>query len=157
MNKTLTALVMTGALAVGACGPRISRDTDSVTYTDTLSYQAKTYKVEVTDRKPPILDDERQVRLYATDQLYDRLDATGGEAPLYVFGATGEPLSAVPFRFSQGAIRYRAEGEAAPIGCTWGFLTESPYFRHCTSNEIAMGTRMLNAGAQRALRGGESQ
>ena len=145
MNKTLTALVMTGALAVGACGPRISHDTDSVTYTDTLSYQGKTYNVEVTDRKPPILDDERQVRLYATD----------GEAPVYLFGATREPLSAAPFRFSQGAIRYRNEGTV--LGCTWGFLTESPYFRHCTSNEIAMGTRVLNAGAQQALRGGESQ
>jgi hypothetical protein len=147
MNKTLTALVMTGALAVGACGPRISRDTDSVTYTDTLSYQAKSYKVEVTDRKPPILDDERQVRLYAT--------AAG--PPAYLFGGTGEPLSAAPFRFSRGAIRYHNEGEAAPIGCTWGFPIDSRYFRECTSNEIAMGTRMLNAGAQQALRGGESQ
>lgn len=142
MNKTLTALVMTGALAVGACGPSISRDTDSTTYTDTLSYQGKKYNVQVTDRKPPILDDERQVRLYAT----------GGEAPAYIFGATGEPLSAVPFPFSRGAIRYRNEGEAAPIGCTWGFPIDSRDFRECTSDEIAMGTRMLNAGAQRALR-----
>lgn len=145
--KTLTALVMTGALALGACGPDVYRNTNgSVTYLDHVRRDGWWYEVRVTDQHRRAIAGVRERAVTMTGWGLTEHATT----PYCVEGTGTLPQNGEPVQFGHGSIKYSyttPSGEA--VGCAWGTdLSPMPGYEQCTAKEVGAASAMLNVAAE---------
>jgi hypothetical protein len=125
MNKTLTALVMTGALALGACEYDLRTEKGE----HIRSLVVDDYVVTVTDQESRRMAGmlPREVSVQAE---YDNM------TPFKVIGYIDNAL-APNATFTSGHIQYTA---ADTKGCSWSPQVVSPL---CTATEVKNAQQML--------------
>lgn len=134
--KTLTALVMTGAVALGACYPKVEGvAVGSRTHYSSVRFNGHTYHTRVTEM--------------GTKQDVLAVSDRAGVSPYEVNGVTmrGSPASR---SYGSGSIRYVKLGDGfTPVGCTWGGTRLA--YEQCGAVQITAASRLLDAAADKSI------
>jgi hypothetical protein len=158
MKTTLTALVMTGALALGGCKVIEQHPDGSRSHYGHFSQNGARYDTCVTESQSVAGTTERRVFAVLDDAVFVRNPVP---APYSVEGvervAKGAARASPPY--TSGTIRYIKAGSSI-VGCTWDMdarpshdlppvtAAPSPAYEPCGSAQIIAAARLLDRAAQ---------
>jgi hypothetical protein len=134
MNKTLTALVMTGALALGAC-----KDPNRI--------ESRAGGMRIRSAKDgytiiSVVDAERDQSKGVRPRLVIVENYADNASPFGVYGRTNARTQGATF--TDGEITYTRGGRA---GCYWGNVRHKANMAPCTPTEVGDAQQLLTKGA----------